>query len=73
VKSPANDRMGEWCTNQHGKSGLTQACIDAEFSHEEVERKVIEYVTKWIPEKGAGLLAGSSVHADMRWVGMLHS
>jgi len=59
--------MGEWCTNQHGKSGLTQACINAKLSHSEVEKEVSEYVNKWIPEKGAGLLAGSSVHADMRF------
>ena len=29
---------------------------------------VVEYVQKWIPEKGAGLLAGSSVHQDMRFL-----
>jgi oligoribonuclease len=58
--------MGEWCTNQHGKSGLTQACIDAELSHDEVEKVVTEYVKNWIPEAGAGVLAGSSVHCDMR-------
>jgi len=58
------DAMGEWCTNQHGKSGLTQACIDSKDTHEEVTQKVVEYIQKWIPEPGAGLLAGSSVHAD---------
>jgi oligoribonuclease len=60
--------MGEWCVNQHGKSGLTQACLDAPLSHEEVEKEVTDYIKKWIPERGAGILAGSSVHADMRCV-----
>jgi oligoribonuclease (3'-5' exoribonuclease) len=60
--------MNEWCINQHGKTGLTQACIDSPHTHEEVEEKVRAYLEKWIPETGAGLLAGSSVHADMRWV-----
>jgi hypothetical protein len=60
--------MNEWCINQHGKTGLTQACLDSPHTHEEVEEKVRAYLEKWIPEAGAGLLAGSSVHADMRWV-----
>ena len=60
--------MNEWCVNQHGKTGLTQACIDSPHTHEEVEESVRAYLEKWIPEAGAGLLAGSSVHADMRYV-----
>jgi len=60
--------MNEWCINQHGKTGLTQACIDSPHTHEEVEESVRAYLEKWIPEAGAGLLAGSSVHADMRYV-----
>lgn len=58
--------MNEWCIDQHGRSGLTQACLDSTHTHPEVERLVREYIEKWIPEKGAGLLAGSTVHADMR-------
>ena len=60
------NRMDEWCTNQHGKSGLTAACIASPDTYEDVSGKVLEYIQKWVPEKGAGLLAGSSVHADMR-------
>ena len=62
----ADNSMNEWCINQHGKTGLTQACIDSPHTHEQVEEKVRAYLEKWIPETGAGLLAGSSVHADMR-------
>ena len=58
--------MGEWCTNQHGKSGLTQACIKSPHTHDQVTKLVLEYIQRWIPEAEAGLLAGSSVHADMR-------
>ncbi|WVR06948.1 hypothetical protein IAU60_003984 [Kwoniella sp. DSM 27419] len=60
--------MNEWCINQHGKSGLTQACIDSPYSYEQVTGEVLEYIQKWIPERGAGILAGSSVHADMRFL-----
>lgn len=60
--------MGDWCREQHGKSGLTQACLDSPYSYDTVVEKVLDYIRKWIPERGAGLLAGSSVHADMRQV-----
>ncbi|WVQ72450.1 hypothetical protein IAR50_002002 [Cryptococcus sp. DSM 104548] len=62
------DSMGEWCTEQHGKTGLTQACLDSPHSYQDVVQRVLAYIQKWIPEKGAGLLAGSSVHADMRFM-----
>ncbi|WWC89231.1 uncharacterized protein L201_004149 [Kwoniella dendrophila CBS 6074] len=62
------DNMNEWCINQHGKSGLTQSCIDSKYSYEQVSDKVLEYLEKWIPERGAGVLAGSTVHADMRFM-----
>ncbi|KIP11228.1 hypothetical protein PHLGIDRAFT_83651 [Phlebiopsis gigantea 11061_1 CR5-6] len=58
------DRMGEWCTNQHGKSGLTAACLASKHSREIVFEKVLAYVKKWIPESRIGVLAGNSVHAD---------
>ncbi|KAK8864492.1 hypothetical protein IAR55_001742 [Kwoniella newhampshirensis] len=62
------DSMNEWCIDQHGRSGLTAACLSSPHSYEEVTQKVVEYIQRWIPEKGAGLLAGSSVHADMRFL-----
>jgi oligoribonuclease len=58
--------MGEWCTDQHGRSGLTQACLTSPHSREEVVRLVQRYVEKWVPEPGSGVLAGNSVHADAR-------
>ena len=55
---------------QHGKSGLIQACLDSPYSYDTVVEKVLDYIRRWIPERGAGLLAGSSVHADMRQVNL---
>ncbi|CAE6493424.1 unnamed protein product [Rhizoctonia solani] len=60
----ALDKMGEWCSNQHGKSGLTQQAIDSPHSPAEVAANVLEYVKRWIPEPRTGVLAGNSVHAD---------
>ncbi|KAF7362201.1 Exonuclease domain-containing protein [Mycena venus] len=58
------DGMDEWCTKQHGQSGLTQACLDSPHSHEEVSKAVLEYIKKWVPQRRVGILAGNSVHAD---------
>ncbi|KAJ3575059.1 hypothetical protein NP233_g1350 [Leucocoprinus birnbaumii] len=58
------DGMDEWCTNQHGQSGLTKACLESEYTREYVSSEVLKYIKKWIPDPRAGVLAGSSVHAD---------
>ncbi|KAI0783067.1 ribonuclease H-like domain-containing protein [Abortiporus biennis] len=58
------DKMDEWCTNQHGSSGLTQACIDSPHTKEFVSKEVLDYIKKWIPTERTGVLAGNSVHVD---------
>ncbi|KAF8547516.1 ribonuclease H-like protein [Imleria badia] len=58
------DNMDQWCIEQHGKTGLTQACLESPHSKDDVARAVIAYIKRWIPEKRTGVLAGNSVHAD---------
>ncbi|KAH9941938.1 oligoribonuclease [Amylocystis lapponica] len=58
------DQMDEWCTKQHGKSGLAHACLTSRYSREYVAREVLAYIKKWIPQERTGVLAGNSVHAD---------
>ncbi|KAJ7647650.1 ribonuclease H-like domain-containing protein [Roridomyces roridus] len=58
------DGMDEWCTNQHGQSGLTKACLESPHTHDEVSKAVLAYIKKWVPSRRTGLLAGNSVHAD---------
>ncbi|KAI0629042.1 ribonuclease H-like protein [Trametes polyzona] len=58
------DNMGTWCQNTHGASGLTEACIDSPFTKDFVEQQVLNYIKKWIPKAGHGVLAGNSVHMD---------
>ena len=58
------DRMGEWCTSHHGKSGLTQACIDSTTTADEAAEGLLSYIKKHVPERRTALLAGNSVHAD---------
>lgn len=58
------DKMDEWCTKQHGSSGLTQACLSSPHTKEFVTSEVLAYIKKWIPDRRIGVLAGNSVHAD---------
>ncbi|KAF8579631.1 oligoribonuclease [Ramaria rubella] len=60
----ALDAMDEWCTRQHGSSGLTHACIHSPYTHEFVKTSVLSYIQRWIPDSRIGVLAGNSVHAD---------
>lgn len=58
------DRMGEWCTQHHGDSGLTQACIESTTTASDAAGGLLRYVEKYVPRPRTGLLAGNSVHAD---------
>ncbi|KAH8115246.1 ribonuclease H-like protein [Phellopilus nigrolimitatus] len=57
-------RMDDWCTTQHGSSGLTQACLSSPHTLFSVESAVLNYIKQHIPEKMTGVLAGNSVHVD---------
>lgn len=59
------DNMGEWCVNQHGKSGLTQKVLDnPQQTLVKVQQELLEYIQKYVPEPRTSLLAGNSVHMD---------
>lgn len=57
-------RMGEWCTQQHGSSGLTKACLESTLAPEQAAAGLLEYIQKHCPERKKALLAGNTVHAD---------
>lgn len=58
------DRMDEWCTQTHGASGLTAACMESTTTPEQAAERLLEYIKKYSPEPRRGLLAGNSVHCD---------
>ncbi|PSC72624.1 mitochondrial [Micractinium conductrix] len=60
--------MNEWCVEQHGKSGLTQACRDSTTSLAEAEQAVLEFVQQQAPEPGTAQIAGNSVHVDLAFL-----
>ncbi|CAG5135084.1 unnamed protein product [Candidula unifasciata] len=61
------DNMGEWCTEQHGKSGLTEAVRSSKVSLQEAEQMVLDFVKEYTP-KGKCPLAGNSVGVDRSFI-----
>lgn len=59
--------MGEWCTRQHGLSGLTQACRESKISVEEAESLVLKTLSG-VTKAGQCPLAGNSVGQDRRFI-----
>ena len=58
------DRMGDWCTATHGKSGLTRACLESTITPTAAAQSLLQYIKHFVPEPRSGLLAGNSVHCD---------
>jgi oligoribonuclease len=56
--------MGEWCTRQHGESGLTAACLASTTTAEQASQECLTYIKKYVSEPKKALLAGNTVHAD---------
>lgn len=61
------DRMDEWCTNQHGKSGLTQRVKDSTINEREAEQRTIEFLLEHV-DKGASPICGNSIGQDRRFL-----
>ena len=59
--------MDVWCTEQHGKSGLTKQVIESDISLQQAESIMLAFVEK-NTRKGHCPLAGNSVHADKKFL-----
>ena len=62
------DRMDDWCTTTHGKSGLTRACLESTTTPSEAAQELLQYIKHFVPEQRSGLLAGNSVHCDKEFL-----
>nr|CAB3265531.1 probable oligoribonuclease [Phallusia mammillata] len=60
------DNMNNWCKQQHGKTGLTEAVRKSTTSVADAENEMVDFVKKFCPEKVP--LAGSSVHVDKKFL-----
>jgi len=61
------DGMDEWCTNQHGKSGLTQRVKDSTFNEADAEKQTIDFLKLYVPE-GKSPMCGNSICQDRRFL-----
>ena len=56
--------MSQWCIENHGRTGLTQACIHSTTTAQQASQALLAYINTYIPDSGRALLAGNSIHAD---------
>jgi oligoribonuclease len=61
------DGMDEWCTNQHGKSGLTERVRNSSISEETAEAVTRAFLQKYVPE-GKSPMCGNSICQDRRFM-----
>lgn len=59
--------MDEWCTTQHGRSGLTQRVRDSAIGEAEAEARTLEFLRAWVPER-ASPICGNSICQDRRFL-----
>ena len=57
-------KMGEWCQEHHGSSGLTAACLSSTTTADQAARDLLAYVKRHVPKPRQALLAGNSVYSD---------
>ncbi|KAH6828329.1 Polynucleotidyl transferase [Perilla frutescens var. hirtella] len=63
------DKMGEWCQEHHGESGLTERVLQSTISEQEAEKEVIEFVKRHVDiSTHTALIAGNSVYMDLLFI-----
>ena len=56
------DTMDEWCTRQHGQSGLTQRVRDSRVSERDAELATLAFLKLHV-DQGASPICGNSIEA----------
>ncbi len=59
--------MDEWCTTQHGKSGLTARVQASRYGVEDAQSLTLEFLRKWVVP-GSSPLCGNSIGQDRRFL-----
>jgi len=65
--SEAMDNMDEWCTNQHGKSGLTDRVKNSAISEETAENLTLAFLKQYVPQRKSPM-CGNSICQDRRFL-----
>lgn len=61
------NKMDDWCTSQHGKSGLTQRVRDSDITETTAEKETLTFIEKWVP-KDKSPMCGNSIYQDRRFL-----
>jgi oligoribonuclease len=64
---PVLAAMGEWCTKQHGQSGLTERVRQSKTSMAEAQSQTLEFLRQHVPP-GASPMCGNSICQDRRFL-----
>ncbi|HVA55149.1 MAG TPA: oligoribonuclease, partial [Gammaproteobacteria bacterium] len=59
--------MGEWCTRQHGQSGLSQRVRESHVTEAEAERITLDFLRQHLPSNTSPL-CGNSICQDRRFL-----
>ena len=59
--------MGEWCTEHHRESGLTEKVRNSSLSVTDCETQILDFLEDWTP-RGKCPLAGNSVGQDAKFL-----
>jgi len=61
------DKMDDWCTNTHTKSGLVARVKSSQIDEGEAIKQTITFLEKWVP-KGKSPICGNSIGQDRRFL-----
>ena len=61
------DAMDEWCTNQHGQSGLTDRVRRSTISVADAEQQTLEFFKLYVP-RATSPMCGNTVSQDRRFL-----
>lgn len=61
------DNMSLWCVEHHGRSGLTQRCLESETNLQQAMAASLTFLKQYVP-KGASPMCGNSIGQDRRFI-----
>lgn len=62
------DNMDEWCTSQHGASGLTERVQNSKTSESQAEKMLLDLLNAHFKPDEPVILAGNSIHQDRKFI-----
>ena len=61
------ENMSAWCVEHHGKSGLTNRCLESQVDLVSAEQATLEFVRQYVPQ-GKSPMCGNSIGQDRRFL-----